>query len=328
MPQTEGQRIKLLALYEILSRKSDEAHPLSMSDIIVHLSAYGVRAERKALYNDIEALRTLGYDVITVKSKTTGYYLGSRRYELSELKLLADAVACARFITEKKSAALIGKLAEEASDYDGAKLRRQVHNRSRVKTMNESVYYSIDLIHTAIMEDKKILFHYFRWNEKKEKVLRRDGALYSVSPIALSWDDENYYLIGYDHDAEGIRHYRVDKMLHLSVSKEKREQKDSYKSFDLAAYTDTVFGMYGGDTENVTLRVHNSLAGVVFDRFGHDVTPVHRSDESFLIHVRVAVSPNFLSWVMGFGEKMKVESPSRVAEQVKALAEEVLLTYR
>lgn len=328
MAKTEGQKTKLFVLLDILSRKSDEEHPLSMQAIIAHLAAYGIHAERKAIYGDLEALRSLGFDVICVKNKTTGYYLGSRRYELSELKLLVDAVAGSRFITEKKSRELIDKLTREASDYDAAKLNRQVHTAGRVKTMNESIYYNTDLIHTAIMEDKSILFHYFLWNEKKEKVLRRDGAFYSVSPIALLWDDENYYLIGYDHLKKDIRHYRVDKMIHLSVTAQPREGKESYEGFDLAAYANTVFGMYHGRKEEIVLRVDNTLAGVIIDRFGRDVTLFSDGDGCFRVYLRVAISPNFLSWVMGFGNKMKVLSPASVADEVRALAEEVLLTYR
>ncbi len=328
MAKRENQKAKLLALLEILKRKSDEAHPLTLSAIISHLSAYGIRAERKSLYDDMETLRTYGYDVVSVKSKTTGYYLGARLFELAELKLLVDAVESSRFITVKKSDELIGKLSAEISEYEAASLRREVHIAGRVKTMNESIYYNVDLIHTAIREDKKIRFLYFKWNEKKEKVLRHDGAFYEISPFALTWDDENYYLIAFDSESASVRHYRVDKMMRLSVSEHSRDGKDIFERFDLADYTYSVFGMYGGERENVTLLVANELAGVIIDRFGTDVTLFPAENGFFTVHLRIAVSPTFLSWVLGFGKGMRVLAPDTVRERVIALAKETLLSYR
>lgn len=319
---------KLLALLEIFGRESDESHPLTVKDLIERLSAYGITAERKALYDDIEVLRDYGYDIISVKSKSTGYYLASRRYELSELKLLVDAVECARFITRRKSDELISKLTNEVSKGDARALSRQVHNRGRVKTMNESIYYNIDFLHTAISSDKSVRFHYFQWNERKERVLRRDGAFYRVSPIALLWDDENYYLVAFDCERREIRHFRVDKMIHISIEESEREGKELYASFDPAAYAGAVFGMYGGKEENVTLRAKNALAGVVIDRFGGDITLFPDGEGYFVFHPRVAVSPNFLSWVMGFGGDMQVLSPDSVRQEIKKLAENILLSYR
>ena len=328
MEKAESKKGKLLALLEIFSTESDEDHPLTVKDLVKKLSAYGIAAERKALYGDMEILCAFGYDIVSVKSKTTGYYLASRRYELSELKLLVDAVECARFITRKKSDELIGKLANELSRHGAKALSRQVHSRHRVKTMNESIYYNIDFLHTAISLDKSVLFHYFQWNEKKEKIPRRDGAFYRVSPISLLWDDENYYLVGYDHDKKNVRHYRVDKMMHLSVESTEREGKELYADFDPATYAGALFGMYGGREENVTLRAKNELAGVIIDRFGKDVTFFADKNGCFEIHLRVHISPNFLSWVMGFGGDMKVLSPQSVVDEVKALAESVLFNYR
>ncbi len=328
MAKSAHQKAKLLALLHIFKQKSDEAHPLSVADIQAHLSAYGISAERKSLYDDMETLRAFGYDIISVKNKTTGYYLGSRLFELAELKLLADAVESSRFITRKKSDELIEKLSAEISEYDAHALRREVHIAGRVKTMNESIYYNVDLIHSAIREDKKIRFVYFGWNEKKEKVLRHDGAFYEVSPFALTWDDENYYLIAYDSEAKKIKHYRVDKMLRLSVASDERDGKSSFQNFDLADYTYSVFGMYGGKREDVTLLVANSLAGVIIDRFGTGVTLFPAEDGFFTVHVRISVSPTFLSWVLGFGKNMRILSPLSVREQLIALAEETILSYR
>ncbi len=328
MAKSTNQKGKLLALLEILKEKSDEAHPISLSEIKEHLSAYGISAERKSLYDDMETLRAFGYDIVSVKNKTTGYYLGSRLFELAELKLLADAVESSRFITRKKSDELIGKLSAEISEYDAHALRREVHVAGRVKTMNESIYYNVDLIHSAIREDKKVRFLYFGWNAQKEKVLRHDGAFYEISPFALTWDDENYYLIAYDTAAGKIKHYRVDKMLRLSASENKRDGESVFRNFNLAEYAASVFGMYGGQREDVTLLVANALAGVIIDRFGTDITFFPAEDGFFTVHLRISVSPTFLSWVLGFGKDMRILSPLSVKKQLLALAEETLLSYR
>ena len=328
MPKAFNQRAKLFLLLDYLKRRSDEEHPVTLRAMETMLAANGISAERKTLYTDLEALRALGYDIVSVKGRGTGYYLGKREYELTELKLLADAVEVSRFITEKKSDELLRKLSRELSDYDAASLRRQLYNRGRIKTMNERIYYNVDALHTAIGKDKMVRFHYFYWNEKKEKVLRRDGAYYRVSPFFLSWDNENYYLVAYDRETASVRHFRVDKMLDLAVLKTEREGKEALSTLDPTAYKSFVFGMFGGREEDVNLRVKNALAGVVIDRFGKDVTLLPDGEGYFRVNVRVAVSPTFLSWVLGFGSDVRILSPSSVVEELKALAESVLLAYR
>ncbi len=328
MPKAFNQRAKLFLLLDYLKRRSDEEHPVTLQAMENMLAANGISVERKTLYTDLETLRELGYDVVSIKGRGTGYYLGKREYELTELKLLADAVEVSRFITEKKSDELLRKLSRELSDYDAASLRRQLYNRGRIKTMNERIYYNVDALHTAIGKDKMVRFHYFYWNEKKGKVLRRDGAYYRVSPFFLSWDNENYYLVAYDRETAAIRHFRVDKMLDLAVLKTEREGKEALSTLDPTAYKSFVFGMFGGREEDVNLRVKNSLAGVVIDRFGKDVTLLPDGEGYFRVNVRVAVSPTFLSWVLGFGSDVRILSPSSVVEELKALAESVLLAYR
>ncbi|MBP3437097.1 MAG: WYL domain-containing protein [Clostridia bacterium] len=327
MSRKENQKIKLLCLLRFLQEKSDEAHPVSVADMIAHLSSLGIAAERKSIYSDIEALREYGEDIITVRGKTTGYYLGARTFETAELKLLVDAVQSSRFITRKKSDELISKLAKDAGVYTASSLKRQVRVHNRVKTMNESIYYTVDVIHTALSEKKKLSFLYYEWNGKKEKVLRHAGERYEISPFALSWQEENYYLIAYDERAEGIKHYRVDKMIDARVVPKKREGEEAFKDFDAGQYAKSVFGMYGGREEAVTLRCHSSLAGVVLDKFGQDVTFFPENEDFFQIHVRVHISPTFFSWVFGFGDKMKILSPDAVLKEFCQMAEEVLKQY-
>ncbi len=328
MAKGSNQKIKLLALLDILKKKSDEEHPLSMPQIIALLSHYGVSAERKSLYDDMETLRSFGYDIITVKSKGTGYYLGERQFALPELKVLVGAVESSRFVTKKKSEELIGKLAEDMGEYHAKNLKRQLHIANRVKNMNESIYYHVDDIHGAIAADRRIRFRYFNINEKKEKVYRRDGAFYEVSPFALTWADENYYLIAYDGAAAALRHFRVDKMSDLLVTDLTREGEEAFLKSDIADYSQAVFGMFGGEREAVTLRVANRLAGVVLDRFGKDILLMPDGDGYFLIHVRVAVSPNFFGWVFGFGDEMQIISSEGVKKQFLAHVEKVTALYR
>lgn len=328
MAKGERQKLKLLALLDILRQKSDEEHPLTMAQIIDLLARQGISAERKSLYDDMEALRTFGYDVISVKSKQTGYYLGERQFSLPELKILAGAVESSRFITKKKSEELIRKLSEDMGEYGARTLKRQLHISNRVKSMNESIYYLVDDIHGAIAAGKRIRFRYFFINEKKEKVYRREGAFYEVSPFALTWADENYYLVAYDATAAALRHFRVDKMTELTVTELAREGTEIFEKCDIAAYSQSVFGMFGGEREAVTLRVANRLAGVILDRFGTDALLSPSGDGFFLVHVRVAVSPTFFGWVFGFGEEMQIVSPASVREDFYARIKRTSALYQ
>ncbi|MBO5755094.1 MAG: transcriptional regulator [Clostridia bacterium] len=328
MAKGERQKVKLLALLEILKQKSDEAYPLTIAQLIEQLSHYGVSAERKSLYDDMETLRAFGYDVISVKSKSTGYYLGERQFSLPELKLLAGAVESSRFITKKKSEELIRKLSEDAGEYGARNIKRQVHISNRVKSMNESIYYHVDDIHAAIAANVRIRFRYFYLNEKKEKVYRRDGEIHEVSPFALIWADENYYLVAYDAFYGALRHYRVDKMQGLTVTDLPREGQEHYEKGDLSDYSQSVFGMFGGEKKPLTLRVENRLAGVMLDRFGMETLLSPDGDDHFLLRVRIAVSPNFFGWVFGFGDGVEILSPDDVREAFATHGKKALAFYQ
>ena len=247
MPKSSNQKLKLIYLMKILLERTDETHSITMSEIIDALAVYDISAERKSLYNDIENLRVYGLDVIgTQEDRTYSYHIGNRQFELAELKLLVDSVQSAKFITAKKSNELIKKIEGLASKYEASQLHRQVFVAGRVKTMNESIYYNVDRIHTAIAENSRITFQYFQWNVDKKMELRHGGSLYEVSPWSLSWDDENYYLVGFDSKAGKIKHYRVDKILRIQISKEEREGKEHFQKLDMADYAKKSFGMFGG----------------------------------------------------------------------------------
>ena len=233
-----------------------------------------------------------------------------RQFELAELKLL-DAIQSSKFITEKMTNRLIGKLETLVSQHDAADLRRQVFVSGRIKTMNEAVYYSVDTIYNAISQNKKIKFQYYQWNVKKRTELRHGGAYYHISPWGLLWDHGNYYLIGYDSRAEQIRHYRVDKMLHILLSEEIREGKEEFQKIDMASYSKKSFGMFGGKEQSVKLLVENSLAGVIVDRFGKDVMMIPADADHFTVSVDVQVSSQFISWVFALGGQAKNCQPEK-----------------
>lgn len=323
--RSSQQKLKLLYLMRILLERTDEEHPLTVQELIDALTAYGISAERKSIYDDIDCLIAYGLDVCVVKNKSNGYFIASREFELPELKLLVDSVQSSKFITHKKSMELISKIEKLTSTHSARKLDRQVFVSNRAKTYNEQIYYNVDRIHDAIAEDRKITFKYFDLNVDKCKVYRKDGAEYLETPVALSWDDENYYLIVYKEKYKSFAHYRVDKMDGIAISDETGDSIP--EQFDLSSYTKSVFSMFGGETVSVTVEFDNKLVGVVFDRFGVDI-PILKSDDShFTCTLKVAVSPQFFSWVMGFGSRARIVSPESVVDEMKKLLNEISDNY-
>lgn len=328
MAKSGMQKMKILLIMKELLEKTDERHPVSITDIVSMLEKNGISAERKSIYHDIETLKAFGIDIVNRRELPAGYYVASRDFELPELKLLVDAVQCARFITRKKSEELIRKLECLTSKYEAAQLHRQVFVINRIKTMNENIYYSVDKIHSAISQNAKIRFQYYEWTVSKEMRLRRDGMYYEISPWALTWDDENYYMVGYDHVKKMIKHYRVDKMVKLEVMKLPREGKERFSQFDLASYSQKVFGMFGGNEEKVKLVCRNELVGVMIDRFGKEI-PLHPVDEhTFTMTVQVNVSQQFFGWLFALGDGVKIEGPDVVAEQFKRHMQKISENYK
>lgn len=323
-----NNKLKILYLMKILLEKTDETHSITMREILESLEAYGVSAERKSIYSDIENLRSYGLDIIGEKEdKAYSYRVVSRQFELAELKLLVDSIQAARFITAKKSNELIKKLEGLASKYEASQLQRQVYTAERIKTSNESIFYNVDNIHQAIASNVQISFQYFNWDVNKKQVLRKDGALYQVSPWALSWDDENYYLIAFDSAEDKIKHFRVDKMLRIELLSDRREGKLSFQRFDMGAYAKKMFGMFSGEEETVKILCRNELAGVMIDRFGKDVMLVKVDAEHFYVNVKVAVSRQFLAWVIALGDGAKIIAPESVVMEVKKEIERLAIQY-
>ena len=319
MPKGLNNKFKLYRLAQIMLEKTDDEHYITMPEIISALNEYEVTADRKTIYADLKDLQTLGVEIESEGiGKQFRYHVVSRSFELAELKLLVDAIQSSKFITERKTNSLIKKLETLVSKYDAAKLQRQVYVSGRIKTMNESIYYTVDAIHNAISENKKIKFQYYQWNVKKEMELRRNGSFYHISPWGLSWDDENYYMVGFDSEAGLIKHFRVDKMLHIQMVDEKREGKEHFKKLDMADYANKSFGMFGGKEYKVKLLVDNSLVGVMIDRFGKDVIMIPSDDKHFTMSVDVHVSGPFLGWIISLGEGVKLIGPDEVVNQMKS----------
>ena len=328
MAKNSGQKLKLLYIVKILSEESDEQHVISTKMLIDKLAAYGVSAERKSIYDDIAKLQDFGFDIIQSDNRSGGgYYLASREFELAELKFLVDAVQSTRFITQKKSAQLIKKLECLTSKHDAKELQRQVYVAGRVKTENESIYYTIDSLHKAIQENKQISFTYMEWNGKKELVPRKAGMDYIVSPWTLICKEENYYLAAYDEDAGIMKHYRVDKMANIKMLSQKRAGAAEYEKLNPAEYTNRTFGMYGGELEDVSLTFPENLIGVVIDRFGKEI-PIRMEENKLRARVKVVVSPPFFGWLATVGKEVQIVSPEYVKEQYIAWLEALLKEYK
>lgn len=329
MPKSANQKMKLLYILKILTERTDEAHCLSAQDLILLLADYGITAERKSIYDDIECLNHFGYDIVNVKArKGGGYYLASREFELPELKLLVDAVQASRFITQKKSRELISKIEKLAGPYEGKQLQRQVFVAGRVKTENESIYYNVDRIHKAIQDNTPVTFLYLAWNIKKELVPRHEGKKYRISPWALTWQDENYYLIAYDDEEERIKHFRVDKMSRITqLSKESRKGVEAFKEFDIAQYTNRTFGMFGGEPETVTLQLPENMIGIIFDRFGKEIDIRKQADGYVGVRVKAAVSGQFYGWLTGLGKEVRILGPEHVRKGYMDFIKNIMNQY-
>lgn len=329
MSKGTNQKLKLYYLAKIMISKTDDDHYLTMPQIKDMLEDYGVTADRKSLYDDMEALRTLGIDVLLEHEGRNYYYhVGSKHFELAELKLLVDAIQASKFITEKKSNALIKKLTALVSEYEASQLKRQVEVQGRIKTMNESIYYTVDDIHNAIINNKAITFEYLKWNLQKELVPRKEER-YEVSPWALTWDDENYYLIAYDDESQKIKHYRVDKINKIKITDKKRQGKEHFAAFDMAAYSKMNFGMFGGKETKVKLRFKDEMVGVLLDRFGKDISIRKSTTAGWSeTNVDVAVSDQFFGWIFALGGSVVIAGPDEVRMRFKEELEKVKELYK
>lgn len=330
MPKGKNQKLKLYYLARIMQEKTDDEHGITLAEIKQYLEEYDVTANRKILYEDLETLKVLGLDVIGEKIGWNYYYhVGQKQFDIAELKLLVDSVQSSKFITEKKSSELIKKITSFASDYEAKLLKRQVMVQGRVKTMNESIFYNVDSIHAAISKNSGITMDYYRWDTNKNLVPTSKGT-YSLSPWALMWSDENYYLVAYDEVADKIKHFRVDKMKNIQLTGDKRKGRELFKEFDLVSYSQKNFGMYGGEDAQVELHFKDELVGVLIDHFGKSITirPVDGKEGWSRTRVIVAVSEQFFGWIFGLGAGVRIAGPDEVVDEYVKKVEEMRGLYK
>jgi len=325
MPKSDNQKLKIFYILDYLQAHSNEKNPVRASDLITMLDRqWGIRCDRKTVYSDIAALQQYGVDIVSLPGKNGGYYIASRNFELPELKLLIDAVQSSRYLTEKKSRELIEKLCSQCNEQDAKLMRRTVLVSGRVKSMNETIYYNVDAIQEAIAQNKQISFRYFDWDFGGKRKYR--DKEYLASPYGLCQDNENCYLLAFS-GRYGITSYRVDRMTDIQLTDENRIPCPELTGKALHDHANRLFQMYSGDALDVKMRFHRSLLNVVIDRFGKDTMLIPDGEDYFNFTVKVAISPMFLSWVIGFGAKAKILYPQSVADACKALCMEAMSQY-
>ena len=310
-------QVRLLVLLQYLYKETDEKHPVSAQNILKHWERRGIKASRKSVYKDITLLADFGIDIVCVKSTQNLYFIGSRLFELPELKLLVNAVESSRFITPKKSRLLIQKLGRLSSSAQAAQLKCPIYMDGMPKPKNEAIYYIVDLLQTAIQENKQISFQYYEYLPTKETVLKHRGYRYQFSPYALIWNRDFYYVVGWSEKHNKIAQFRVDRMTGVELLDLPARQT---QEFDPTVYGQKVFGMYPDDLQMVTLLCANHLMRSVIDQFGEEVQTKTADDGHFLATVEVAPSPPFFGWVFTFAGEIRIVSPENVLEEMREMA--------
>ena len=325
MPKSDNQKLKIFYILDYLQKNSHEDHPVRATELIEMLRIHhNITCERKTVYSDIAALQDYGIDIVSIPGKNGGYYIASRNFEIPELKLLIDAVQSSRFLTEKKSRELIEKLCAQCSIHDAKLMRRDVVVSGRVKSMNESIYYNVDRIQEAISDGVQISFRYFDWGIDGSRRYREKG--YEASPYGLCQDNENCYLLALSQ-RHGITSYRVDRMANIELLSTPRIPCPELTGKALTEHANKLFQMYSGETLPVKLRFHNSLVNVVMDRFGRDIMLIPDGPDHFVFTAPIAVSPMFLSWVIGFGSKARILHPQSVIDRCRQMCLDVMAQY-
>lgn len=323
---------KILYLFKILHEKSDDEDPLTVEEIISELKKYDINSERKSIYSDLRLIEEFGIDICRVQGKKYGYFIGNRDFEIPELRLMIDAIQSAKFITVKKSKELIKKIEGLTSEGNAKKLENQVFINDRIKYENEEIYYNVDKIYTGIMNNRMISFQYYQYDISKKQVLRNIGMEYKVSPYALSWVDDQYYMIANFHKYDNLSHYRIDRICNVNVLEESRRDSaelSSYRNyFNVADYSKKIYNMFSGTTEVIEVRFSNHLIDTVIDKFGVDITIKKHGDKHFIIHTEVSISDGFISWLMIFGDEIEIISPLSLRERIKGKADRISNVYK
>ena len=328
MPKTSNQKIRTLYVLEALRELTDDKHHLTVKQIIEYLNARGLSCERKSIYDDLEVLKLFGIDVLSERfGREVGYFIGSRNFEVAELKMLVDIIQSSKFITRKKSQELIAKLGRLCSSYERKGLEKQLYFANSVKNVNESIFYNVDYINTAILQDNSISFQYIDYFLKNSPVYRKNGKQYLVSPYALIWDDENYYLIAFDLEDNKIKHFRVDKMSGISILPDKRKGKELFCNIDVSNYAKKIFGMFSGEEQIISFLITNNLIKVFIDRFGSDLIFKRVDDGHVSLSIKLDESPQFYGWLAGLGNEVVITAPNSVREGFKNYLDKISSIY-
>ena len=316
-----GTKLRLLYIYQHLLRHSDAEHPVSTPELMKYLKDnYGMEVNRTTIPDDFAMMEKAGIHFEVIKSRQNKYYFDDRLFDLAELKTLIDAVASSKFITEKRSKKLIQKITTLTSEFNAEKLRRHVTVEGRVKTDNKNSIIIIDAINRAIDEGRKIRFQYADYSIHKRRVLKNGGEYYTVSPYALVWDGDFYYVSGYCDNRQHTRNFRIDRIYKDVEVLEDEPALPAPKDYDPAAYSKMVFRMYDSDEPvDVELRCEASLMKYVIDQFGTSVKTKAEDDDYFTVNVAVCPSPTFYRWVFGWGGKMKILSPNHIKDEYKQM---------
>lgn len=317
MANSEKQKKKLLYIAQYINEYSDENHTVTTNELVDMLEKHDIPAERKSIYNDISILKEFGMDIAISRGRNGGFTMLSRPFQLAELKLLVDAVQSSRFITGKKSFSLIEKLGSLTSVYERQELNRNVFITNRIKSENESIYYSTDIIYNAIAKNRRIEFLYFNYGPDKRRHYHNEKKPIRVSPFGLQFDSEKYYMIAFDASCEKIKHYRVDKMCNVEITDEERDGEEYFADFDVARYTNAIVKMFAGTPENVTLECDKEYAGAIIDKFGMKLNFIPTSDNKYSVMINAALTPTLYSWIFTFGGKVTVLSPERAVNEYK-----------
>jgi len=319
---------RILYVKHILEQYSDENHPLSISAIKQHLyDLCGQTVHRDTLTKDIHALIQFGMDIIIIHSTQNRYFVGSRLFELPELRLLTDAIHSSRCLTDKKSDMLIEKLSTLTNTWQAATLSAYPRSLTPQKPVNEQIYYIIDAIHAAIDSGRKIQFQYTEYTPEKKLVLRGDGEIYTLTPYACIWSGDYYYVIGWSDKRQSIASFRVDRIAHTPTVCDEAATPPP-DGFDVREYASTMFRMFQGESAEVELLCDNELMKSIIDRFGADVQTEVVDERHFRVTAGVVLSPTFYGWIFSFGGKIRLQSPSQAVEAYRSMLDEAVAAHR
>ncbi len=327
MSNRHSSKLKILYIMKILLEQTDEKHVMTISQLIAKLAIYGIEAERKAIYKDIELLTEFGLDIICVKSRSNEYFVASREFEIPELRMMIDAISSTKTISYKKSKLLIQKVERLTSIHEAKRIHKNISLDDQVKNTNEEIYYNVDKIENAIKDNMRIKFKYFDYTIDKTRKLRRNGEWYEVSPYALTWAEDHYYMVAYYKFYDCISNFRVDRMLSIETINERRVLLEGAKYFNVADYKKKNFRMYGGEPVMVKVQFDNSLVNPVLDRFGKDITLYKTTEKCFHINIEVVPSHTFYSWLFMFGDKVKIVSPEEIRNKMQLMAQDIVTLY-